>query len=362
MKRKNMILAVVAVVSTNAFAAVTVSDVQVFSGYPWKEVAIGYTIFGKAEDNQWLRVTAKDLATGKTYDCVALDGAKVRPLKLERQRLSEGRHVTMWNASADEAKFKSGNVVFTVEITDDPPLYCAIDLSGGLKAERYEVEEIVGVQHIGWPNEYKAAKLPLRRIEAGTVAGIRIDEPFFIGVFEVTQKQYELVTGTTPSYLTGNDMNPVEQVSWIAARGGEWPDGVPKADSFMGKLRVKMGLKLDLPTCAQWEYAGRAGATTKFSYGDSPNDKYAWSAINANKSTHEVGTRLPNKWGLYDMQGNVEEWCLDCNSGDPGNRLLCGGGYKDAAAACNLTTRLRYYYGSASSDKGFRLVLSAMPQ
>ena len=362
-------------------ADIVVSDVQVFSGYPWKEVAIGYTIFGKAEDNQWLRVTAKDSETGKTYDCIALDGLTVRPMKREKSRLTEGRHIMIWNAVADAAKFKSDKVVFTLEITDDPPLYCAIDLSGGATAKSYEVEEIVDVQRTGWADEYKTTKLPLRRIEAGSNGGTKINTPFFIGVFEVTQKQYELVTGgkdlnrhnIATSYFIG-DKFPADNVCYNNICGAyfsnpTWPfDNVKTC--FLAKLRARTGVDFNLPTVAQWEYACRAGTTTTYSYGEKADGEYMWYSGNSEGSVHDVGTRLPNGWGLYDMHGNVWEWCLDASKSLVDGRILCGGDQQSVSKSCtssSLLHRMPYepgYYYNATMDwcyyggsTGFRLVM-----
>jgi formylglycine-generating enzyme required for sulfatase activity len=131
-------------------------------------------------------------------------------------------------------------------------------------------------------------------------------QAFDIGAYEVTQAQYQVVMGTNPSFFQevngypDTDNNPVEQVSWYDAR------------AFCTALSAMTGRTFTLPSESQWEYACRAGTTTLYSYGDDDAllGNYAWYG-NAYGSTHPVGTKLPNNWGLYDMMGNLVEWCLD---------------------------------------------------
>jgi formylglycine-generating enzyme required for sulfatase activity len=131
-------------------------------------------------------------------------------------------------------------------------------------------------------------------------------QAFDIGAYEVTQAQYMAVMGTNPSYFKapnypGSMDRPVEYVSWYDAR------------AFCTALSALTGRTFSLPSEAQWEYACRAGTTTLYSYGDSDAllGDYAWWYLNSGSQTHPVGTKLPNDWGLYDMMGNVWEWCLD---------------------------------------------------
>ena len=191
----------------------------------------------------------------------------------------------------------------------------------------YPVSYLDAMPEGGWTDEYKTTKLVLRRIEAGTFTmgndtdsanpphQVTLTKPYYIGVFEVTQKQYELVTGSNPAENKGDKL-PIVQVSWNTIRGNSstynWPSTTTvDANSFMGRFQTRTGRAFDLPTDAQWEYACRAGTTTTYSYGDTVDGNYMWYGENSSNTTHEVGTKLPNGWGLYDMHGNVWDWCLD---------------------------------------------------
>ena len=222
---------------------------------------------------------------------------------------------------------------------------------------------------------------------------VAITEDFYIGVFEITQKQFSLIYGSNPSSYKG-DTRPVDNVSYNAIRGTKiigsagWPSygHAVDEDSFLGKLRAKTGQTFDLPTEAQWEYACRAGTTTALNTGknltsedrDSAMDEAGRYSKNGNDgkggySEHaKVGSYLPNAWGLYDMHGNVVEWCLDWwvsdlgssavtdpkgpNSGSP--RVVRGGSWGSYAQYCRSAYRSyirnpSYYYGYG----GFRVVL-----
>jgi len=141
------------------------------------------------------------------------------------------------------------------------------------------------------------------RVEEGPVHRVRISRSFWLGVHEVTQEQFEAVMGVNPSRHQGNPRLPVTSV--------EWDDAV----AFCERLSQREGKRYRLPTEAEWEYACRAGTTTPWFFGDSPEraGEYAvCSSEGLDRQTAEpVGTRRPNPWGLYDMYGNVEEWVLD---------------------------------------------------
>jgi len=123
---------------------------------------------------------------------------------------------------------------------------------------------------------------------------------FYLGKYLITQKQYQQVMGENPSYFKG-DNNPVECVSWHSVV------------KFCEKLSALTGAQVMLPSETQWEYAARAGSNTDYFFGDSDEElgDYAWYDENSNEHTHPVGEKKPNPWGLYDILGNVWEWCGD---------------------------------------------------
>ncbi len=256
--------------------------------------------------------------------------------------------------------------------------YLVIDLAGGANASSYPVTYLAEPPEGGFnTDEYKTTKLALRRLEPGPVPthDATLTKPFYVGLYEVTQKQWELVMGTRPSYFSNDSdfaMRPVEQVSYDMIRGSslgaQWPaSNAVDSDSFLGALRARTGLDFDLPTEAQWEYACRAGTTTTYGYGDSANGDYMWYGDNSSRQTHAVGEKLPNAWGLYDMHGNVWEWCLDwdgssLSGNDPvgsssgSYRVLRGGGWYSYADYCSSSYRFNDYPSYSYDNDGFRLV------
>ena len=266
-------------------------------------------------------------------------------------------------------------------------LYCVIDLSAGPDADKYPVSYLDAEPKDGWTDEYKTTKLVLRHIEPGTFKmlgkyDVTLTKPFYIGVFEVTQRQYELVVGDNPARAKGA-ARPVESISWNSVRGDSskfnWPSSTEVApSSFMGRLRSRTGLlSLDLPTEAQWEYACRAGTTSSYNNGgDSVDDMNLLGRHHRNLSdgrgrySHAhaaVGSYRPNAWGLYDMHGNVWEWCLDWDSdlsegmtdpmGPPlgTKRVERGGGWTSKANRCVSSCRYFGFPSGGHDYDGFRI-------
>ncbi|HVS53851.1 MAG TPA: formylglycine-generating enzyme family protein [Opitutaceae bacterium] len=129
---------------------------------------------------------------------------------------------------------------------------------------------------------------------------VTITQPFYLGKFEVTQAQWTALMGDNPSEFKGPS-RPVDTVSWNDCQ------------RFLAKLSAKTGRKFTLPTEAQWEFACRAGSTTTWSFGERDTNAadYGWLGENSSGTTHPVGEKKPNAWGLHDMHGNVWEWCAD---------------------------------------------------
>ena len=328
--RRFMLFASVLMVSPELLSA-TISNVTAKQRYPWNNlVDVRYEIVGGSLSK--VRLYATDRNTGILY--------LAQNVELP---VTEGRHCVTWDFSKFDT-VKSDRFVFSVD--KDWP-YCVIDLSGGPSVENYPVA-YQGVSDIPeqWSDEYKTTKLVLRLIEPGTFSSystedgkmgpfpVELTKAFYIGIFEVTQKQFELVMGTNPSKYTG-DTRPVERVSWNAIRGVssqyDWPTiRTVDPSTFIGRLQQKTKLNFDLPTEAQWEYACRAGTTTDWNnntyatgYGKDNNleglgryisNSIVWSSSGTLARVYQhssVGEYAPNSWGLYDMHGNVWEWCLD---------------------------------------------------
>jgi formylglycine-generating enzyme required for sulfatase activity len=195
---------------------------------------------------------------------------------------------------------------------------------------------------------------------------LTLTRPFYLGVYQVTQEQYERVMGNNPSDFKGA-RNPVEMVSW--------EDAVVFCQKLSALPEEKAaGRVYRLPTEAEWEYACRAGSTTEYSFGDNESQlaDYAWYDQNSGEQTHPVGEKKPNPWGFYDMHGNVREWCADRSADYPKGavsdprgpkegpfRVSRGGGWLNGAASCRSAERCGSLPSDAFDDNGFRLALSS---
>jgi len=183
---------------------------------------------------------------------------------------------------------------------------------------------------------------------------------FSLGRYEVTQEEWETVMGENPSKFKGNKKCPVENVSW------------DDCQVFIKKLNMMTGKNFRLPTEAEWEFAARGGINSKgYKYaGGDDIDAIAWYAGNSGDTTHPVGLKTPNELGLYDMSGNVYEWCQDWYGPysssvqkDPkgphfgSKRVARGGNWSYFSSRCRIVYRENYSLGNSSSILGFRLAL-----
>ena len=242
------------------------------------------------------------------------------------------------------------------------PVAKELDLGGGVTVKLVLIP--AGKFVMGSPDSEKG------RVKNESPHEVSLSKPFYMGVTEVTQAQYQAIMGTNSSHFKG-ETNPAEMVSWN------------DATDFCKKLSGKTRQTFRLPTEAEWEYAcrvedppRRAGTATAFSFGDSDSNlgEYAWYWTNSDNAAHPVGLKKPNAWGLYDMHGNVWEWCADWYGEypkgavtDPQGAAPCaqcvlrGGSWLFNTGNCRAANRHWSSPGGRLSDFGFRVVVSVSP-
>ena len=186
---------------------------------------------------------------------------------------------------------------------------------------------------------------------------------FYIGKYEITQAQWQAVMGTNPSEFSGCDNCPVEKVSWNDVQ------------EFIQKLNQQTGKRYRLPTEAEWEYAARGGNKSRAYKYSGSNDisAVAWYGGKSGNKTHLVRQKSPNELGIYDMSGNVWEWCSDWYANDyyssspssnpqgpstGSGRVLRGGSWYSAATDCRVANRRNDSPEYRSFNLGFRVLLS----
>jgi formylglycine-generating enzyme required for sulfatase activity len=196
---------------------------------------------------------------------------------------------------------------------------------------------------------------------------VTLSQPFYLGKYEVTQAQWSAVMGKSPSHFTGDPHLPVENVTWN------------EVQEFIRQLNVRENTsRYRLPTEAEWEHAARSCALTRYPFGDDPSqlERYAWDETNAGGRTHAVGQLRPNGWGLYDMLGNVWEWCQDWYGDYPTTAVTdpqgatqgvfrvyrgCGWQRGESSLYCQPATRHGARPNFAHSALGFRVAMTIPP-
>lgn len=234
---------------------------------------------------------------------------------------------------------------------DLPPHAVALDLGAGVSIEFVLIS--AGSFLMGSPKQSgEGDESPRHRVT--------ITQPFYLGKHEVTQEQWQRLMDANPSNFKGAKL-PVDSVSWHDCQ------------RFLEKLGTATGQVFALPTEAQWEYAARAGATTRWSFGDEPAlaGRHAWFAENSRGTSHPVGTKAANAWGLHDLHGNIAEWCADWYAapyprsdvvdprGPPAgdSRVVRGGAWGDDAIFIRSAYRNANGPDGANDGIGFRCVM-----
>jgi formylglycine-generating enzyme required for sulfatase activity len=387
-----------------AEAALTVSNVSAKQRFPWNGlVDVKFTLTQSApadvDKDVYVRVTAKDAAnSNRELNVTAFaEGTGKGPF-----RASAGgtTHTVVWNMGYDEPTLKTSQLVVSVQgyipgaIPNDT--YLVINLAGGASATRFPVRTESTPPDLG-NDTCRTTELWLRRIPKGEFyMGSETNEPYrinnevrhqveltqdyYIGVFEVTGKQWQLVMGDVAEPSAELAVQPKLEVSYLNIRGNaNWPAAnVVDSNSFMRKLRDKSGVQVDLPTEAQWEYACRAGTTTAFNNGTNEWGDVGNSGYNDEQSV-KVGSYLANTWGLYDMHGNAPEWCLDAYTDDLGTakatdprgpvqgstRVVKGGsGYSAnyySRSASRVGVASTAIEATGSHNMGFRIAAPLLP-
>lgn len=219
-----------------------------------------------------------------------------------------------------------------------------------------------------------------RSLKEGPQTEVTISHGFWMGKYLVTQGEYQGLVGTNPSFFSAangysTDLSrPVDSVSWFDATS--YCDQLTRQERMAG--RIPGNCEYRLPTEAEWEFACRALTSTRFSYGDDPGytnlSSYGWYYADSGDMTHAVGQKLPNPWGLCDVHGNLEEWCLDWYGAYQGGiaidpqgpptgalRVLRGGYWENPPSECRSAFRNEHEPGARHSHIGFRLVLAPGP-
>ena len=352
--RKLVALATIgAAVSASAQTAVTLNNATLWQDPQTRVVEVTYELTGPAPVLITLGIETNGIPIPAPVTLIGDVTTTQNPAAVEPDNAPKKIY---WNAKQDWPGNLTDDARATVTawFTNDPPEsvfgYVVVDLSAGPSAPSYPVRYSGTPPDLG-DDTCRTTELWLRRIPAGVfqmgspsgeLGGasnedlhiVTLTKHFYIGVFPVTQRQYQLVRNVTPSGNQG-DMRPVESLTYNAIRGAgsDWPaNNQVDSNTFMGNLRARTGLTFDLPTEAQWEYACRAGTMTSLNSGKNitvasgtclnmaevgryySNNGYNtafWDGKGGYEKTSEVGAYLPNAWGLYDMHGNVREWCLD---------------------------------------------------
>ena len=312
-------------------------------------------------------------------------------------------HVITWEKPyeswlAEATRHSNATVRVTAWATNAPPDWLVIDLTAPQSVAYYETTNAFPVAF--GDDLYRTTHLVMRKIPAKfrrwrmgecyvnessaydnwylrVSRYVTLTKDFYMGVYPVTQRQYELVTGQRPSRFSLDScyqVRPVDGVSYTALRGSTKGAGWPNADPavahdvdsssaiYQFRELTGLGMYLDLPTEAQWEFACRAGSSAPRN-AEGNVDDIAWHSGNSGGRTHPVGMKKPNELGLYDMMGNVVEWCQDVDIAKQGDKTvkLCkvrGASWTYLSKSCTLGGGNGFLFSTERrNDLGFRIAL-----
>jgi formylglycine-generating enzyme required for sulfatase activity len=212
-------------------------------------------------------------------------------------------------------------------------------------------------------------------IQGGTFLRIKypvtISRNYWLGKYEVTQGEFLAIMGQNPSHFPGDTNRPVEKITFFDA--SNYCARLTRRERELGRLPT--GYEYRLPTEAEWEFACRAGTTNQFHFGDDQAvaEEYGWTAENSDAMPHPVGLKLPNAWGLYDMHGNVWEWCADWFAPYPAMpltdpvgsvsnkfKVFKGGGWNQEVQFARSSSRFMMSPSNGIHFVGFRVALGAV--
>lgn len=400
MLKKFMGLSLVALLAGESLAVPLVDNVVV-SHTQGKAVYIAYELNERAIVT--LDVSTNGVSIGEA-NFTRLSGAVNRIVDPETDTLK-----IKWDQRRDWPGEMLENVKFTLRAwsTNTPPDYLVYDFvnhatnfyvsaealpDGGLKNDVYKKDRIVlrkiPAKNVEWVMGPSASEETSRAADAKIYSASEVSRPvlltedFYIGVFEVTQAQYRHGGGTTTSKYVGDDasIHPVEGMQAYIVQGTRsLASGRKDSGGFVNLIRKKTGIDFDLPSEAQWEFACRAGTRTSMNSGhdikkasnDENMDKIAWTMHNSDLVTHPVGMKPANEWGLYDMHGNVAEYCADwfgpltaeavtdpagCDQNTADSKRVLRGGGCQHSESNKCRSAFRTGSLSAAGDYGFRLI------
>lgn len=388
MKRKNLMgffigLTVWLMMTSLAKADVKVANVSVKPRWPWngKVDVIYYVVCDDLDEKGQpcdihVDFMGYDAVQKKDIPMVSLTGDGVTSTVK-----SGGPYKVTWDASQDYTTLNTS--AFQVKIHACLGLYMVVDLSKQVNAISYPIRYTDTPPDLN-DDTCRKTELWLRRVPAGkflmgtpggglTQHEVTLTKTFYIGVFECTKDQYWCVMNQDPTGL-GYGTYPVTNVGYSKIRGKYSVE----SQTFIGRLQVKTGLIFELPTEAQWEYAAKGGSesATYIYAGSNDVKEVAWYNGNSDNHLHDVGKKKPNSLGLYDMSGNVWEYCLDWFSNnysdnavtDPygpdteqwvnnvnQGKVIRSGSCFDSASNCYITER-NSRRESAGGDTGFRVI------